>query len=98
MFSSLDWNNGSLESPLPSEDIAKTKFTLNFCTFLYKWMPFELKNASTSFQRAVHIVLSSVKWNFNLVYINDIIILRRSIEDHFGHLSTVMSLMKNAGF
>lgn len=61
-------------------------------------MSFGLKNAPATFQRAVEVVLSSAKGLFALVYINDIIMFSRSIEDHFRHLGRILTLISDAGF
>lgn len=37
-------------------------------------MPFGLKKAPVLFQRALDIILSRVKWQLTLVYLDDIII------------------------
>ena len=60
-------------------------------------MPFGLKNAPGTFQRAADIILASVKWQYALVYLDDVIVYSKSIEEHFGHLDHVLQLMHDAG-
>jgi len=41
-------------------------------------MPFGLKNAPATFQRALDIILSGVKWQSCLVYLDDVIIYSKT--------------------
>lgn len=46
-------------------------------------MPFGFKNASSTFQEAMDIVLLNVKWKFALVYFEDIVVFSRFGEERF---------------
>lgn len=98
IFSSLDCNWGYWQLSFSKADIDKTTFTSHYGTYRFKRMPFGLQNAPTTFQRAIDVVLASVKWQFALVYLDDIIVFSQSIDDHFDHLRTVLTLMLEAGF
>lgn len=65
---------------------------------MYRRMALGLKNASATFQPALDIVLSPPRLQCTLVYIYDIIVFKESIYDCFGEISTVLSLMRAAGF
>lgn len=82
IFSSLDCNWGTWQFPLHPDDIDKSTFTYPYRTFRYTGMLFGLKNSPATFQRDVDVVLSSVKWQVDLIYIDDIINFSHSIEDH----------------
>ena len=60
-------------------------------------MPFGLKNAPATFQRAIDIILSRVKWQYALVYLDDVIIYSKSFEEHIVHVRTVLTLLSKAG-
>lgn len=45
-------------------------------------MPFELKKAPASWQRAVDIILTKLKWQFALVHFDDIIVYRKLVTEH----------------
>ena len=66
---------------------------------LIRWlrMPFGLKNAPGTFQRAADVILDGVEWHFALVYLEFIIIYSILIEDHYDHLTTVLDLVHKAG-
>ena len=60
-------------------------------------MPFGLKNAPSTFQRAMDIILAPAKWPFAIVYLDNIIIFSKTLEEHFEHIQVVMKLCQAAG-
>ena len=60
-------------------------------------MPFGLKNAPATFQRALDIILSGVRWQTCLVYLDDVIVFSRTIDEHIANLDIVLLLLRNAG-
>ena len=60
-------------------------------------MPFGLTNAPATFQRALDILLSGVKWQYCLVYLDDVIIFSNDEETHLQHVDTILTLLQNAG-
>lgn len=43
------------------------------------------------------VLLTKVKWQFTLVFIDDIIILSQSLEEHIRHFQLVLKLLHDAG-
>lgn len=97
IFSTLDCNSGYWQIPVAPEDRDKTTFTSYLGTFRYRRMPFGLRNAPATFQRALDIVLSGLRWQICLVYLDDVIVYSRTAEEHLGHLDRVLSLLRGAG-
>ena len=60
-------------------------------------MPFGLKNAPATFQRDVDIILSRVRWQYALVYLDDVIVYSKTLEEHFTHMRTILGMLKDAG-
>ncbi|CAN8067637.1 unnamed protein product [Agarophyton chilense] len=56
-----------------------------------------LKNAPVTFQRALDIILSRVKWQYALVYLDDVIIYSHTVSEHFDHVRTILSSLRSAG-
>ena len=95
--STFDCNSGYWPIPVSQEDRDKTTFTSSLSTFRYLRMPFGLRNAPATFQRALDIPLSGVRWQICLVYLDDVILFSRTVEQHVKHLNTVLSLLRSAG-
>lgn len=60
-------------------------------------MPFGLTNAPATFQRAIDIILSNYKWRNCLVYLDDIIIFSKNVDDHFQDVEQVLVQLQHAG-
>ena len=97
VFSTLDANSGYWQILIAPKDRDKTTFTTHFGTYAFTRMPFGLKNAPATYQRAIDTILTTVKWQFALVYLDDIIVFSSSFEDHKSHLRTVLKLLEAAG-
>jgi len=97
VFTLLDALWGYWQVPIAEQDRDKTTFTSHMGTYRYLRMPFGLRNAPSSFQRALDIILSGVRWRMCLVYIDDIIIFSKNREEHLEHLETVLELLQGAG-
>ena len=59
-------------------------------------MPFGLRNDPATFQRALDIILSGVRWQICVVYLDDVIVFSCTVEQHVKHLDTVLSLLRSA--
>ncbi|KAA3682506.1 uncharacterized protein DEA37_0008480 [Paragonimus westermani] len=70
-----------------AEDVSKTTVTTPFRLFEFTRMPFELRNATQTFQRFMDEVLRGP--SFAYVYIDDVLIASRSNEEQFSHLRAV---------
>ena len=60
-------------------------------------MPFGLCNAPTSFQRMMDIVITGLKWNSCLIYLNDVVVFSKTYDEHLAQLSSVLAAIKKAG-
>jgi hypothetical protein len=57
-------------------------------------MPFGLTNATTSFMRLMDDVLRPFTNSFVVVYLDDILIFRRTWEEHMRHIQQVLSTLR----
>ena len=60
-------------------------------------MPFSLKNALSTFQRAMGEILKHVLGICSEVYIDNIIIYSENEEEHADHVQTVFNLIRQEG-
>ena len=97
IFTTLDANSGYWQLPVAEGDRDKTTFTTFAGTFRYKRMPFGLRNAPATFQRALDIILSGVRWQTCLIYLDDVIIFSKDIETHLKNVDEVLKLLHDAG-
>lgn len=54
-------------------------------------------NASGMFKRSMNGIVSPVKWQLALLYLDDIVILFRPLRNHINHIKRVLSLLQNGG-
>jgi len=83
--------------PLRKEDQDKTAFTTHCGIYHWLSMPFGLTNAPATFQRALDIILSGLKWQICLVCLDDVIIFSANTEQHFKDVDTVLHRLPEAG-
>jgi len=75
----------------------KTAFCTQEGLFEFDVMPFGLCKAPAIFQRLMNSVLAGLQWTSCLVYINDIIIVGKSFEEHLHNLHQVFERLRQAG-
>jgi len=96
-FFTLDCNAGYWHIPIALEDRHLTTFIWHSGTFQCKRLPFGLCIAPATFQRAIDMLLARVKWQYVLVYLDDMIVFSHDAETHLSHLDEVFTLQGNAG-
>ena len=97
VFSTLDANSGYWQIEVDPNDRDKTAFTSHFGLYRFKRMPFGLKNAPGTFQRAADVILAKVRWQTALVYLDDVIVYSKNVSEHYDHLRVVLDLLMSAG-
>jgi len=95
IFSKIDLKSGYWQIKLDPESIPKTAFSTRDGHYEFLVLPFGLKNASAEFNRTMQQILGDL--NFVQIYIDDITIHSKSIEDHIEHIKTVLKRIKEAG-
>ena len=93
-FSTLDLASGYYQIELEEESIKKTAFITKYGLFEHTRMGFGLCNAPATFQRAMNHVLRGLTWTEVLVYIEDVIVLGASIDEHLASLRRVFERIR----
>lgn len=98
-FSSLDLLSGYHQLSLQPSDVPKTAFKTHVGLFEYKVLSFGLTNAPSVFQSVMNNVFSKHNMlnKFVLVYMDDILILSKTFEEHLQHLDKVFSVLQSEG-
>jgi len=97
VFCTLDCNAGYWQIPVAAEVRDKTTFRSHTGLFRFLRVPCCLVNAPASCQRALDIILSGLRWKTCLVYLDDVIVFSRTVDDHIWDLREVLLLLENAG-
>jgi RNase H-like domain found in reverse transcriptase/Reverse transcriptase (RNA-dependent DNA polymerase)/gag-polyprotein putative aspartyl protease len=91
LFSALDLASGYYQIELDEESRPYTAFPTPYGLYQWKVMPMGLTNAPAIFQRAMNEILHEhIKAKYCKVYLDDIIILSTSVEEHAKHLDAVL--------
>ncbi|XP_050314887.1 uncharacterized protein LOC126749236 [Anthonomus grandis grandis] len=88
-FTTIDLASGFHQIEMDPESIPKTAFNVEHGHYEYVRMPFGLKNAPATFQRAMDNVLRGLLGKICLVYMDDIIIFSTSLQEHLNNLKLV---------
>ena len=93
-FSSLDLRSGYYQVPIHPDDREKTAFTCTAGLFQYKKMAMGLTGAPATFSALMAQVLAGLQWTTCLVYLDDLIVLGRTLEEHLKNLEQVLECLE----
>jgi Reverse transcriptase (RNA-dependent DNA polymerase)/RNase H-like domain found in reverse transcriptase len=89
-FTTLDLKSGFHQILMDENSKIKTAFSTSQGHFEFNRMPFGLKNSPSTFQRAMNNILHGLTGTNCLVYLDDIIIMGNSLENHLNNLNVVL--------
>ena len=94
MLSFLDAFSGYHQIPMALANEEKTGFITSHRLYCYKVMSFGLKNVGATYQRRMTKIFKPLIGRTGEVYIDDIVVKRKTREDHTHHLQKVFHLLK----
>ncbi|GBG70150.1 hypothetical protein CBR_g6281 [Chara braunii] len=97
-FSKLDLKSGYHQLEIRKEDCYKTAFKTRYGHFEWLVMPFGLTNAPATLQAAMTTEFRHMLDRFVLIYLDDILVYSRSLEEHVEHLRTVLERLRQAKY
>ena len=96
-FSAFDLSSGFHQIPMAPESRKYTAFSTPEGHFEFTRMPFGLKNAPATFQRMMDNALRGLVGKHCFVYLDDIVIFGKTIEEHNENLILLLDRLKNVG-
>lgn len=93
-FTTLDLAQGFHQIEMHPDSIEKTAFTVNNGHYEYVRMPFGLRNAPSTFQRVMDNVLREHLHRICFVYMDDIVIFSKSLQEHMTHIKSIFSKLR----
>jgi hypothetical protein len=90
VFSKIDLRYGYHQIKIRAENISMIAFTTRYGLFEYLVMSFGLMNVSAHFMYLMNSIFMLELDKFVMVFIDDILIYSRSMEEHEEHLQIVL--------
>jgi hypothetical protein len=90
LFSKIDLCSGYHQIKICAEDIPKTAFTMRYGLFEYVVMSFRLANVLAQFMYLMNSIFKLELDQFVVVFIDDILMYLKSMEEHEEHLWIVL--------
>ncbi|GBG59035.1 hypothetical protein CBR_g24381 [Chara braunii] len=97
-FSKFDLKSGYHQLEIRQEDHYKTAFKTRYERFEWLVMSFGFTNAPTTFQATMTTEFRQMLDKFVLIYLDDILLYSRSLDEHVEHLRTVLERLRQAKY
>ncbi|MBW0486811.1 hypothetical protein O181_026526 [Austropuccinia psidii MF-1] len=94
IFSKIDFHGAYNLLRIKEGDEHLTAFRTKYGSYEYLVMPFGLTNAPATFQKIVNDIFQDILDVYVVVYLDEIMVFSKSEEEHFTHVSTVLSRLR----
>ncbi|OMO80899.1 reverse transcriptase [Corchorus capsularis] len=94
VFSKIDLRSGYHQLKIKAEDVPKSAFRTRFGHYEFLVMPFGLTNAPAAFMDLMNRVFKDYLDKFVVVFIDDILVSSKSMEEHGEHLWLVLQILR----
>jgi hypothetical protein len=96
IFSKFDMKSGYWQIQINESDRYKTAFVVPFGHYEWNVLPFGLKNAPSEFQNIMNDIFNPYS-DFIIVYIDDVLVFSKTIEQHIKHLKIFKNIIRHNG-
>ena len=96
-YSALDGSNAYLTIRMEEESMNLTAFVCPDGLFHFRKMPFGLKNAGATYSRFIATVLARLGDTGINVYLDDVLVFSKTLEEHISRLEDVIAAHEEAG-
>ena len=96
-FTTLDLASGYWQVSMDKASQEKTAFTTHVGLYEFQKMPFGLANAPATFQRLMEVVLHGLAREVCFVYLDDIVVVGATWEEHLANLTRVLDRIRREG-
>ncbi len=97
LFSKLDANSAYWQVKVRPSDRKKTAFGTKYGLYEFVRMGFGLCNAPATYCRIMSMVLRGLNWKTLLAFLDDVLILGKSFQDHLKNLRDVFQRFREYG-
>lgn len=94
VFSKIDLRSGYHEIRIKDECIYKLAFRTRYGHYDFVVLPFRLTNATATLMRMMNGIFHPYLYKFILIFIDDILVYSRIIEEHKEHLWIVLQTLR----
>ena len=96
-FSTLDLATGYWQVGMSPDSKEKTAFVTHEGLYEFSVMPFGLCNVPATFQRLMEVTLRGLARSKCVVYLDDILVMGESFQEHLNNLKEVFGRLRPAG-
>ncbi|GBG63148.1 hypothetical protein CBR_g36917 [Chara braunii] len=97
-FTKIDLCGGYHQICVAAEDQPKTTFRSHFDHYEFTVMPFGLTNAPATFHTMMNDIFRGILEEYVLIYLDDILVYSRILEDHIRHIRDVLQRLRKHDF